>query len=108
MSDDARERLLDQYERMEAATLRLEQSKRLAESTVDVGATILDNLGTQRESILRSSRQVEEADVNIENSSRHLNVMARRMQTNWCLLTAIIACILTIVALIIYLSVPKN
>jgi len=107
-SMDQRQRLLTANARMEKATKSLEDSRRLAEESVDVGADTLRTLQGQKEQIIRTRNLIDEADSNVDRASRILTGMGRRVATNKVITAAIILVLLGIIGLIIYLVIPKG
>ncbi|XP_074648178.1 vesicle transport through interaction with t-SNAREs homolog 1A-like isoform X2 [Tubulanus polymorphus] len=77
-SADQKTRLLENSERMERGSKRLEEGYRIALETEQLGATILEDLSTQRESIQRSRDRLRETDSTLGRSSRILTGMMKR------------------------------
>ncbi|XP_074648177.1 vesicle transport through interaction with t-SNAREs homolog 1A-like isoform X1 [Tubulanus polymorphus] len=100
-SADQKTRLLENSERMERGSKRLEEGYRIALETEQLGATILEDLSTQRESIQRSRDRLRETDSTLGRSSRILTGMMKRIIQNRLLLVIVgfIIVIVVIVAL---------
>lgn len=68
----------------------------------DVGAGILKDLHSQRETILRSRQTLQGADDNIGKARKVLSGMARRVMQNKIIMFGIIVFLLAAIALILY------
>ncbi|XP_069045302.1 vesicle transport through interaction with t-SNAREs homolog 1A isoform X2 [Lepisosteus oculatus] len=80
-SESQRAHLLDNTERLERSSRRLEAGYQIAVETEQVGQEILENLHLDREKIQRSRDRLRETDANLGKSSRILTGMLRR-ETN--------------------------
>ncbi|KAM4526784.1 vesicle transport through interaction with t-SNAREs homolog 1A isoform 4-T4 [Fundulus diaphanus] len=75
---EERAHLLDNTERLERSSRRLEAGYQIAVETEQVGQEILSNLHTDREKIQRARERLRETDSNLGKSSRILTGMLRR------------------------------
>ncbi|XP_061765701.1 vesicle transport through interaction with t-SNAREs homolog 1A isoform X3 [Nerophis ophidion] len=75
---EERAHLLDNTERLERSSRRLEAGYQIAVETEQVGQEILANLNTDREKIQRARERLRETDANLGKSSRILTGMLRR------------------------------
>ncbi|XP_047232761.1 vesicle transport through interaction with t-SNAREs homolog 1A isoform X3 [Girardinichthys multiradiatus] len=75
---EERAHLLDNTERLERSSRRLEAGYQIAVETEQVGQEILANLHTDREKIQRARERLRETDTNLGKSSRILTGMLRR------------------------------
>ncbi|XP_038128581.1 vesicle transport through interaction with t-SNAREs homolog 1A isoform X3 [Cyprinodon tularosa] len=75
---EERAHLLDNTERLERSSRRLEAGYQIAVETEQVGQEILSNLHTDREKIQRARERLRETDANLGKSSRVLTGMLRR------------------------------
>ncbi|XP_019938792.1 vesicle transport through interaction with t-SNAREs homolog 1A isoform X3 [Paralichthys olivaceus] len=75
---EERAHLLDNTEKMERSSRRLEAGYQIAVETEQVGQEILANLHTDREKIQRARERLRETDANLGKSSRILTGMLRR------------------------------
>ncbi|XP_008435083.1 vesicle transport through interaction with t-SNAREs homolog 1A isoform X3 [Poecilia reticulata] len=75
---EERAHLLDNTERLERSSRRLEAGYQIAVETEQVGQEILANLHTDREKIQRARERLRETDANLGKSSRVLTGMLRR------------------------------
>ncbi|KAF7204305.1 transcript variant X3 [Nothobranchius furzeri] len=73
-----RAHLLDNTEKLERSSRRLEAGYQIAVETEQVGQEILSNLHTDREKIQRARERLRETDANLGKSSRILTGMLRR------------------------------
>lgn len=64
-------------EKLNAANMQLEGTRKLAEETEEVGANILCNLYMQRESIQRANRHAEETNANLRESRSLISKMGK-------------------------------
>ncbi|XP_051969179.1 vesicle transport through interaction with t-SNAREs homolog 1A-like isoform X3 [Xyrauchen texanus] len=75
---EERSHLLDNTERLERSSRRLEAGYQIAVETEQVGQEILSSLHSDREKIQRSRDRLRETDANLGKSSRILTGMLRR------------------------------
>ncbi|XP_043957507.1 vesicle transport through interaction with t-SNAREs homolog 1A isoform X4 [Gambusia affinis] len=75
---EERAHLLDNTEKLERSSRRLEAGYQIAVETEQVGQEILANLHTDREKIQRARERLRETDANLGKSSRILTGMLRR------------------------------
>uniref|UniRef100_A0A7S3CXB5 Vesicle transport v-SNARE N-terminal domain-containing protein n=1 Tax=Palpitomonas bilix TaxID=652834 RepID=A0A7S3CXB5_9EUKA len=106
--DDVKARLLSNTDRLHNATASIERSKRLAAENERIGMNVMRDLHSQKETLLRTRDNLAQADVNIDQSSKVLSRIARRIMTNKLLLGFIILIILAIIGVIIYLIITKT
>lgn len=93
----------------QAGTSRLAETNAVATRTIDVGASILSELGTQRETLVAARSTQEELREALSRSSTLLKGMLRRAAANKLLLKGVIALLLTaILALILVKWGPKG
>ncbi|XP_069095484.1 vesicle transport through interaction with t-SNAREs homolog 1A isoform X6 [Pleurodeles waltl] len=77
-SESQRAHLLDNTERLERSSRRLEAGYQIAVETEQIGQDILENLNHDREKIQRARERLRETDTNLGKSSRILTGMLRR------------------------------
>ncbi|XP_041065593.1 vesicle transport through interaction with t-SNAREs homolog 1A isoform X2 [Carcharodon carcharias] len=77
-SENQRACLLDNTERLERSTRRLEAGYQLTVETEQIGQEILENLHHDKEKIQRARERLRETDTNLGKSSRILTGMLRR------------------------------
>jgi len=104
-SEDQRSRLLDNTEKMERSSRRLDDGIRMCVETEDIGNDILQNLERDRETITRTRDRLRYTDGNIGKSSRILSGMMRRVIQNRIILAIICITILSVIGLVIYYAV---
>ncbi|XP_077114140.1 vesicle transport through interaction with t-SNAREs homolog 1A isoform X3 [Ranitomeya variabilis] len=75
---EERAHLLDNTEKLERSSRRLEAGYQIAVETEQVGQNILENLSQDREKIQRARDRLRETDTNLGKSSRILTGMLRR------------------------------
>ncbi|XP_043109414.1 vesicle transport through interaction with t-SNAREs homolog 1A isoform X2 [Puntigrus tetrazona] len=103
-SESQRAHLLDNTERLERSSRRLEAGYQIAVETEQVGQEILANLHSDREKIQRSRDRLRETDANLGKSSRILTGMLRRIIQNRILVFILGAIILLTIVLAIYFN----
>ncbi|XP_015395308.1 vesicle transport through interaction with t-SNAREs homolog 1A isoform X1 [Panthera tigris] len=77
-SENQRAHLLDNTERLERSSRRLEAGYQIAVETEQIGQEMLENLSHDREKIQRARERLRETDANLGKSSRVLTGMLRR------------------------------
>ncbi|XP_051273324.1 vesicle transport through interaction with t-SNAREs homolog 1A isoform X1 [Dicentrarchus labrax] len=102
---EERAHLLDNTEKLERSSRRLEAGYQIAVETEQVGQEILTNLHGDREKIQRARERLRETDANLGKSSRILTGMLRRIIQNRILVFALGAIILLTIILAIYFNV---
>nr|XP_042121361.1 vesicle transport through interaction with t-SNAREs homolog 1A isoform X5 [Peromyscus maniculatus bairdii] len=75
---EERAHLLDNTERLERSSRRLEAGYQIAVETEQIGQEMLENLSHDREKIQRARDRLRETDANLGKSSRILTGMLRR------------------------------
>ncbi|XP_054605732.1 vesicle transport through interaction with t-SNAREs homolog 1A isoform X4 [Nothobranchius furzeri] len=108
LEKDFRAHLLDNTEKLERSSRRLEAGYQIAVETEQVGQEILSNLHTDREKIQRARERLRETDANLGKSSRILTGMLRRIIQNRILVFVLGAVILLTVILAIYLNLRSH
>nr|XP_028586111.1 vesicle transport through interaction with t-SNAREs homolog 1A isoform X2 [Podarcis muralis] len=104
-SEIQRAHLLDNTERLERSSRRLEAGYQIAVETEQIGQDILENLSSDREKIQRARERLRETDANLGKSSRILTGMLRRIIQNRILLVILGIIVIFAVLMIIYFSV---
>ncbi|XP_021109104.1 vesicle transport through interaction with t-SNAREs homolog 1A isoform X6 [Heterocephalus glaber] len=77
-SENQRAHLLDNTERLERSSRRLEAGYQIAVETEQIGQEMLENLSHDREKIQRARERLRETDADLGKSSRILTGMLRR------------------------------
>ncbi|KAI8439128.1 hypothetical protein MSG28_012986 [Choristoneura fumiferana] len=77
-SNDQRQKLLDNTERLERTGKSLTEGYRVVLETEQIGAAVLQDLSLQRETIQRSRGRLRETDEQLNRSSRLMNSMIMR------------------------------
>ncbi|XP_019120322.1 vesicle transport through interaction with t-SNAREs homolog 1A isoform X1 [Larimichthys crocea] len=102
---EERAHLLDNTEKLERSSRRLEAGYQIAVETEQVGQEILSNLHGDREKIQRARERLRETDANLGKSSRILTGMLRRIIQNRILVFVLGAIIVLTIILAIYFNV---
>ncbi|XP_069610393.1 vesicle transport through interaction with t-SNAREs homolog 1A isoform X2 [Ranitomeya imitator] len=103
-SESQRAHLLDNTEKLERSSRRLEAGYQIAVETEQVGQNILENLSQDREKIQRARDRLRETDTNLGKSSRILTGMLRRIIQNRVLLVVLGIIIVFTIILAVYFS----
>uniref|UniRef100_A0A8D2CDT4 Vesicle transport through interaction with t-SNAREs 1A n=1 Tax=Sus scrofa TaxID=9823 RepID=A0A8D2CDT4_PIG len=82
-SENQRAHLLDNTERLERSSRRLEAGYQIAVETEQIGQEMLENLSHDREKIQRARERLRETDANLGKSSRVLTGMLRSYLKLW-------------------------
>ncbi|XP_013385965.1 vesicle transport through interaction with t-SNAREs homolog 1A [Lingula anatina] len=106
-SEDQRTRLLDNTERLERSSKRLEHGYQTVLETEQIGAAVLDDLHSQRQTIQRSRERLRETDAALGKSSRILSGMMRRIIQNRAVLVVVGIIILIVIIVGIYFAAKK-
>ncbi|KAM6963896.1 vesicle transport through interaction with t-SNAREs homolog 1A isoform 1-T1 [Tautogolabrus adspersus] len=101
---EERAHLLDNTEKLERSSRRLEAGYQIAVETEQVGQEILTNLHSDREKIQRARERLRETDANLGKSSRVLTGMLRRIIQNRVLVFILGAILLLTIILAIYFN----
>uniref|UniRef100_A0A5F9D8U5 Vesicle transport through interaction with t-SNAREs homolog 1A n=1 Tax=Oryctolagus cuniculus TaxID=9986 RepID=A0A5F9D8U5_RABIT len=102
-SENQRAHLLDNTERLERSSRRLEAGYQIAVETEQIGQEMLENLSHDREKIQRARERLRETDANLGKSSRILTGMLRRIIQNRLLLVILgIVVVITILMAITF------
>ncbi|XP_078245662.1 vesicle transport through interaction with t-SNAREs homolog 1A isoform X4 [Pogona vitticeps] len=104
-SEIQRAHLLDNTERLERSSRRLEAGYQIAVETEQIGQEILENLSHDREKIQRARERLRETDANLGKSSRILTGMLRRIIQNRILIVILGIIVVLAVIMVIYFSV---
>ncbi|XP_032844487.2 vesicle transport through interaction with t-SNAREs homolog 1A isoform X1 [Tyto alba] len=81
---EERAHLLDNTERLERSSRRLEAGYQIAVETEQIGQEMLENLSHDREKIQRARERLRETDANLGKSSRILTGMLRSFAAGEC------------------------
>ncbi|KQK80327.1 vesicle transport through interaction with t-SNAREs 1A isoform X2 [Amazona aestiva] len=104
-SENQRAHLLDNTERLERSSRRLEAGYQIAVETEQIGQEMLENLSHDREKIQRARERLRETDANLGKSSRILTGMLRRIIQNRILIVVLAVIIIFTTMMAIFLSV---
>uniref|UniRef100_A0A8B9DRP9 Vesicle transport through interaction with t-SNAREs 1A n=1 Tax=Anser cygnoides TaxID=8845 RepID=A0A8B9DRP9_ANSCY len=107
-SENQRAHLLDNTERLERSSRRLEAGYQIAVETEQIGQEMLENLSHDREKIQRARERLRETDANLGKSSRILTGMLRRIIQNRILIVVLALFIILTTAMAIYFSVKRR
>jgi len=106
-SHDQRGRLLMSTERLNQSGERIKESKRTLLETEDLGVSILQDLASQRQTLLHAHDTLHSVDDNVGKSRRILNSMTRRLSRNKWIMGSIIGVLILAIILVIYVKVAR-
>jgi len=78
------------------------------EETMQMGTEILTELGSQRETMGRAAKGVEQIESNLKVASRQARILARRLATDKIILGFILLIVLAVLFIIIYSAVKPS
>ncbi|XP_072195680.1 vesicle transport through interaction with t-SNAREs homolog 1A isoform X1 [Excalfactoria chinensis] len=104
-SENQRAHLLDNTERLERSSRRLEAGYQIAVETEQIGQEMLENLSHDREKIQRARERLRETDANLGKSSRILTGMLRRIIQNRILIVVLAVFVILTTAVAIFFSI---
>mmetsp|Transcript_42036 Transcript_42036/g.94517 ORF Transcript_42036/g.94517 Transcript_42036/m.94517 type:complete len:231 (-) Transcript_42036:35-727(-) len=93
--------------RPHAMTRRLEETRNSAMEAESIGMSVMGDLYSQRETILRTKGHLNEADEHLDISKRLLNSLRFRGQTQQALLVSIAGILSVAVVVVIFLKIQK-
>nr|XP_053629148.1 vesicle transport through interaction with t-SNAREs homolog 1A-like [Cherax quadricarinatus] len=108
VGEEQRQSLLDNTETLERTSVRLSQGHKIALETEHIGAQILNDLYSQRQTISHAQERLRETDADLDQSSRVLNTMLRRVLQNRFILYAAFIAVGLVIALAVYFSVSRG
>ncbi|KAL6135585.1 hypothetical protein ACLB2K_067812 [Fragaria x ananassa] len=101
-SADQRTRLMTTTEKLDKTSDRVKNSRRTMLETEELGVSILQDLHSQRQSLLHAHGTLHGVDDNIGKSKKILTSMTRRMSKNKWIISSIIVVLVIAIALILY------
>ncbi|RZF44575.1 hypothetical protein LSTR_LSTR001333 [Laodelphax striatellus] len=107
--DDRQRQVLQQgTSALERTADSLRRSERTALETEAIGATVVAELGQQRETLIRASNRLTNIDENMSRTQRILNGMTRNILTNKLILILIIISEVGILSCLLYIKLIKK
>lgn len=103
-----REALLQGQKALERTSESLRRSEIAAIEAENVGTVVINELGQQREVLIRTSNRLNDIDSSMSQSRRLLNVMQRNVFQNKLILILIILCEIGIIACLLFLKIFKK
>lgn len=100
--------LLDNTVTLERTSTRLIHGQKIALETEQIGAQILNDLNSQRQTISRARERLRETDTDLDQSSRVLNTMLRRVLQNKFVLYAVVIAVVLAIVIAVYVSMTRN
>nr|AFK39102.1 unknown [Lotus japonicus] len=106
-SSDQRSRLMMSTDRLNKTGDRVQQSRKTMLETEELGVSILQDLHSQRQSLLHAHTTLHGVDDNIGKSKKILTNMTRRMNKNKWIICGIVLVLVIVIALILYFKLSK-
>ncbi|KAL9427285.1 hypothetical protein AB3S75_029472 [Citrus x aurantiifolia] len=106
-SADQRSRLMMSTERVNESTDRIKDSRRTMLETEELGVSILQDLSSQRQSLLHAHNTLHGVDDNVGKSKKVLTAMSRRMSRNKWIIGTVVAVLVIAIILILYFKLAK-
>uniref|UniRef100_A0A8R1TW86 t-SNARE coiled-coil homology domain-containing protein n=1 Tax=Onchocerca volvulus TaxID=6282 RepID=A0A8R1TW86_ONCVO len=104
ISINQQDQLIENTERLERTSRRLQDTYRMVIETDQIGTEVLNDLSSQRETIMRARERMRQADRDLNRSHKMLSLMIRRLIQNRLLLLIIAVLLLFSLLFIIYKS----
>ncbi|CDO93300.1 unnamed protein product [Kluyveromyces dobzhanskii CBS 2104] len=101
-NDEQRQQLLSNHALLQRSGDKLGDATRLASETENVGAQIMMDLRSQRETLENARQTLFHADSYVDKSMRTLKTMTRRLIANKFISYAIIAVLILLILLVIF------
>ncbi|KAK2387700.1 vesicle transport v-SNARE [Trifolium repens] len=102
VSNDQKGRLLMSTERLNQSTDKITNSRKTLLETEEIGASILQDLHQQRQSLLHAHKSLHGVDDNISKSKKILAAMSKRMSRNKWIVGSLMAALVLAIILILY------
>mmetsp|Transcript_19697 Transcript_19697/g.34013 ORF Transcript_19697/g.34013 Transcript_19697/m.34013 type:complete len:223 (+) Transcript_19697:131-799(+) len=102
-----RDRMLTATQRMEQTNGMLAHGREQLAQTEDLGVSILHDLQSQRETLVRSKNTLQGADDSISKARRILTNMTRRMMQNKIIMAGVTVFLLAAIALIVWAKLHR-
>lgn len=107
VSADQRDRLMFSTERLNKSSDRIKDSRRTMLETEELGVSILQDLHSQRQSLLHAHDTLHGVDDNVSKSKKILSNMSKRMNRNKCIISTIVAVLVLVIILTLYFKLSK-
>lgn len=105
ITSEQQRRLLDNSERIERTGNRLAEGYKTALETERIGATVLQDLSSQRETLQKSRSRLREANEDLRQSSRIMNSMIMRALRERAVLFGVITIFVIVVISTFYYAI---
>ncbi|MED6148908.1 Vesicle transport v-SNARE 11, partial [Stylosanthes scabra] len=106
-SADQKSRLMMSTERLNKTSERVKDSRRTMLETEELGVSILQDLHSQRQSLLHAHNTLHGVDDNLGKSKKILTNMSRRMDRNKWIISFIVFILVVAIGLILYFKLAK-
>ncbi|KAF7998249.1 hypothetical protein HCN44_009647 [Aphidius gifuensis] len=101
---EQRQTLLDGRAALERTAQSFSRSQTVAAETEQIGREVINELGGQRETLLRAKGRLSETDQELDSSKKIMRLIARGVMTNKIVLILIIILEIAILLLTIYIK----
>ncbi|CAI5447018.1 unnamed protein product [Caenorhabditis angaria] len=99
------DQLIENTQRLERSSRKLQDAHRIAVETEQIGAEMLSNLSTQRETIGRSRDRLRQSNADLGRANKTVSVMIRRAIQNRLLLLIVIVLLMFMFLYIVYKAI---
>ncbi|XP_045113971.1 vesicle transport through interaction with t-SNAREs homolog 1A-like isoform X2 [Portunus trituberculatus] len=106
--EEQRQALLDNTETLERTSTRLVQGHKVALETEHIGAQILNDLHSQRQTLSHARQRLRDTDSDLDQSSRVLGSMLRRTLQNRFVLYVAVGAVVVVILIAIYVEVTRH
>ncbi|GLT56530.1 hypothetical protein SLA2020_295650 [Shorea laevis] len=106
-SADQRSRLMMSTERLNQSSDRIKDGRRTMLETEELGVSILQDLHSQRQSLLHAHGTLHGVDDNVGKSKKVLTAMSRRMNRNKWIIGIVVAVLVLAIILVLYFKLSK-
>ncbi|ELU10032.1 hypothetical protein CAPTEDRAFT_152399 [Capitella teleta] len=107
-SQDQRQRLLENTERLERTSKNLDAGYKTCIETEEIGSAILEDLHDQRQTLQRSRDRLRDTNEALGKSSRVLSGMMKRVIQNRILLVALSVTMVVVIGIAIYFATKRH
>ncbi|EDO19497.1 hypothetical protein Kpol_1018p25 [Vanderwaltozyma polyspora DSM 70294] len=102
MDEDQRQQLLQNHSILQKSGDRLRDATRISKETEGIGAQIMNDLRSQRETLENARQTLFQADSYVDKSMKTLKTMSRRLVANKFISYAIIGVLVLLILLVLF------
>lgn len=106
--EENRRTLLEERAALQRSAQSVQRSQTVAAETEQIGREVIEELGTQRETLVRAKTRLSETDQELDTSRKLMRMIGKRVLTNKIALILIILLEIAILGLTVYLKFFHN